>query len=66
MDHDDIFFKCHPLAVLLIGCQEGFLSLAGELVASSVQRIVKGLSDLEEIIATGNYVPMGGDVELGH
>ena len=65
MNNDHVFPKLHARAILLVVHQKDFLGGLGQLVAGAVQRVVECLRDLEEVVAAGDDVPVGGYAQLG-
>ena len=65
MNDYHVLIKAQALPILRVGREENLLGLARQVVLTSVQRVVKGFGDLKEIIATGDYVPVGCDLQLG-
>src|SRR5438874_9397892 len=66
VDDEQVFDELHTLAVLLVVHQEDIEDLFRGVVIAAVQRIVEALSDLEEIVAAGDDLPLGLDFELLH
>ena len=64
MDDDYVFIKLHTLAILLVVVEENFLCLASEMVFAAMQGVMKSLGYFKEIVAAGNYVPMGDDAQF--
>ena len=52
------------MPILLVVGQEDFLRMPREFVRGAVQRIVERLSHFEEVVATGDDVPMGGHLQF--
>src|SRR6266852_3000456 len=65
VDYHHVLVELHALPVLLVIRQEDFLRLPGEYVLAAVEGIVKGLCHFEEVVASGDDVPMSVDVQFG-
>ena len=61
MDDEQVFDELHALAVLLVVHQEDVKDLFRGVIVTAVQRVVEALGDFEEIVAAGNYLPLGLD-----
>jgi len=59
VNHYQLLIKLHLLQILLDVRQKSFLSMLGELIRSTLKRIVKSLGYFKKIVATGDHVPMG-------
>ena len=64
MDNDQVFLEVKALAILLVVPQENFFRSLGQGIPGTVERIVEGLGNFEEIAATRDNVPFGADVEF--
>ena len=58
MDHHHFFLEVQPLAILLVVRKEYFLSSLGQVIAAAMQCIVKGLRNLEEVVAASDHIPV--------
>ena len=58
MNHEKIFRKLNALAILLVMHQKNIASLLRQVVLAALQRIMEGLSHLEEVIPSGDDIPV--------
>jgi len=58
VNHDKVFGELDALAILLVMHQKDIASLLREVVLAALERIVEGLGHLEEIISSGDDVPV--------
>ena len=58
VDHNEVLVKLHALAVLLVVHQENVASVLRQVVLAALQRIVKCLGDFEEVVSSGDHIPM--------
>src|SRR5258708_26230791 len=64
MRYDHVLLKRDALPVLFVVGQEYLLGRSRQLIFAAVQRVMEGLSDLEEIVPSRNYIPVGGNFEF--
>src|SRR5271154_347270 len=64
MNDHDIFVKSHSRAILFVMSNEDLLRFRSQDVLPSVQRVVHGFGDLKEVVAAGDHVPMGANLQL--
>src|SRR5467141_4174717 len=64
MNDDHVLRKLHALPVLFVVGQEYLLRGSRQLIFATMQGIMESLRDLEEIVPSRNYIPMGGNFEF--
>ena len=64
VDHNHLFIELHTLPILLVVHQKYFLRGLGQFIAAAMQRIMKGLGNLKEVVAARDHVPTGGHFQF--
>src|ERR1700680_2356561 len=64
MNYGEFTIKCHPLTILFVVGEIDIEVFRPGSVMLAMKRVVKGLGDLEKIVATGHDIPTNGQIKL--
>src|ERR1700682_2459662 len=64
MNDDHILRELHALPILFVVSQEYLLCRSRQLVFAAVQGIMESLRNLEEIVSSGDHIPVGRNFEF--